>query len=49
MKKYKFAPEKNYMYGLENLVNHLTVGMAESMRFLNPPCKEEINMTMLPD
>ena len=34
---------------MNTLINQLTLKMAEGMRTINPPCKEEIDMRMLPE
>ena len=34
---------------MQTMINQLTLTMAEGMRQINPPCKEEIDMRMLPE
>ena len=33
---------------MQRMIEQLTLKMAEGMRQINPPCKEEIDMRMLP-
>lgn len=42
------ARKRENLY-MPTMINQLTLTMAEAMRQINPPCKEEIDMRMLPE
>ena len=42
------ARKRENFSNMQTLVNQLTLKMAESMRQINPPCKEEIDLRYLP-
>ena len=43
------ARKREVFATMQTLVNQLTLKMAEGMRQINPPCKEEIDLRMLPE
>ena len=43
------ARKRENFCNMHTLVTQLTLKMAESIRGINPPCKEEIDMRALPD
>lgn len=43
------ARRRENFSNMHTMINQLTLTMAEAMRQINPPCKEEIDMRMLPE
>ena len=42
------ARKRENFSDVQRMIEQLTLKMAEGMRTINPPCKEEIDMRMLP-